>query len=112
MAELSRREVLARAGLTAGALALGARPEPAQAAPNLRDWGSVRSQFALDRARIHLTSFLLATHPRAVRDAIAAHRQRLDANPVEYLHGRSDALGAAAREAAGRYLGAPAPRSR
>ena len=108
MAELSRREVLARAGLTAGALALGARTELAAAAPDLRDWGSVRSQFALDRGRIHLTSFLLATHPRAVRDAIATHRERLDANPVEYLHGRSDALSGAARDAAGRFLGAPA----
>ena len=108
MAELSRREVLARAGLAAGALALGARPEPAEAAPDLRDWGSVRSQFALDRRKIHLTSFLLATHPRAVRDAIAAHRERLDANPVEYLHGPGDGLSAAAREAAGRFLGASA----
>ena len=68
----------------------------------------MRSQFALDRSRIHLTSFLLATHPRAVRDAIAAHRARLDANPVEYLHGPGDGLSAAAREAAGRFLGAPA----
>ena len=108
MAELSRREVLARAGLAAGALALGARPEPAEAAPNLRDWGSVRSQFALERGKIHLTSFLLATHPRAVREAISAHRQRLDANPVEYLHGPGDGLSSAAREAAARFLGAPA----
>jgi selenocysteine lyase/cysteine desulfurase len=108
VAELSRREVLARAGLAAGALALGARPEPAEAAPDLRDWGSVRSQFALDRGKIHLTSFLLATHPRAVRDAIAAHRERLDANPVQYLHGPGDALSAGAREAAGRFLGATA----
>ena len=107
MAELSRREVLARAGLAAGALALGARPEAAEAAPDLRDWGSVRSQFALDPSRIHLTSFLLATHPRAVRDAIAAHRARLDANPVEYLHGPGDGLSAAARDAAARFLGAP-----
>jgi selenocysteine lyase/cysteine desulfurase len=108
VAELSRRELLARAGLTAGALALGARPELAEAAPELRDWGSVRSQFELDRDRIHLTSFLLATHPRLVRDAIEAHRRRLDANPVEYLHGPGDALSAAARDAAGRFLGAPA----
>jgi selenocysteine lyase/cysteine desulfurase len=108
VAELSRREVLARAGLAAGALALGARPEPAAAAPDLRDWGSVRSQFALDPGKIHLTSFLLATHPRAVRDAIAMHRQRLDANPVDYLHGPGDGLSVAAREAAGRFLGAPA----
>ena len=107
MAELSRREVLARAGLVAGALALGARPEPAEAAPDLRDWGTVRSQFALDRSRIHLTSFLLATHPRAVRDAIDGHRRRLDTNPVEYLHGPGDALSAAARESASAFLGAP-----
>ncbi|HET9437207.1 MAG TPA: aminotransferase class V-fold PLP-dependent enzyme [Gaiellaceae bacterium] len=108
MAELTRRGVLARAGLAAGALALGARPELAEAAPDLRDWGSVRSQFALERGRIHLTSFLLATHPRLVGDAIEAHRQRLDANPVEYLHGPGDGLSAAAREAAARFLGAPA----
>jgi selenocysteine lyase/cysteine desulfurase len=108
MAELSRRQVLARAGLAAGAVVLGARPDLAEAAPDLRDWGSVRSQFALDRNRIHLTSFLLAAHPRMVRDAIAAHRQRLDANPVDYLHGPGDGLSAAAREAAARYLGVPA----
>jgi selenocysteine lyase/cysteine desulfurase len=108
VAELSRREVLARAGLAAGALALGARPQAAEAAPNLRDWGSVRSQFALDRGKIHLTSFLLATHPRAVRDAIAAHRERLDANPVDYLHGPGDGLSAAARDASARFLGVPA----
>ena len=108
MAELSRRALLARAGLTAGALAVGARPELAEAAPDLRDWGSVRSQFALDPDRIHLTSFLLATHPRLVRDAIDAHRRRLDANPVEYLHGPGDSLSTAARAAAARFLGAPA----
>lgn len=110
MPELTRRGLLARAGLAAGALALG-RPELAEtgeATPDLRDWGSVRSQFELDRSRIHLTSFLLATHPRPVREAIAAHRQRLDANPVEYLHGPGDGLSVAAREAAGRFLGAPA----
>jgi selenocysteine lyase/cysteine desulfurase len=106
--ELTRRGLLARAGLAAGALALGRSPELAAAAPNLQDWGSVRSAFDLERGRIHLTSFLLATHPRPVRDAIAAHRQRLDANPVEYLHGPGDGLSGAAREAAGRFLGAPA----
>jgi selenocysteine lyase/cysteine desulfurase len=108
VAELSRRALLARAGLTASAIAVGARPSLAEAAPDLQDWGSVRSQFALDPARIHLTSFLLATHPRTVRDAIETHRGRLDANPVEYLHGHSDVLGEAARQAAGRFLGAPA----
>ena len=108
MAGFSRREVLARVGLAAGTIALGARPDGAEAAPDLSDWGSVRSHFALDRTRIHLTSFLLATHPRTVRDAIEVHRKRLDDNPVEYLHGPGDGLSAAARGAAGRFLGAPA----
>ena len=85
MAELTRRELLARAGSRPVRSRSGAGV--AEAAPDLQDWGLVRSQFALDRSRIHLTSFLLATHPRLVRDAIAAHRTRLDANPVEYLHG-------------------------
>ena len=68
----------------------------------------MRSQFALESGRIHLTSFLLATHPRPVAAAIDAHRRRLDANPVEYLHGPGDGLSSSAREAAGRFLGAPA----
>lgn len=106
MTELTRRGLFVRAGLAAGALAIG-RSELAEAAPDLRDWGSVRSQFALERGRIHLTSFLLATHPGVVRDAIAAHRERLDANPVEYLHGPGDGLSAAARDAAADFLGVP-----
>jgi selenocysteine lyase/cysteine desulfurase len=106
VSKLTRRALLERAGLAAGAVALGS-PELAQAAPDLRDWGSVRSQFELDRDRIHLTSFLLATHPRPVAEAIEAHRRRLDANPVDYLHGPGSGLSSAAREAAGRFLGAP-----
>ena len=70
--------------------------------------GLGRSQFELDPGRIHLTSFLLATHPRLVRDAIASHRQRLDANPVDTCTAPGARLSAAAREAAGRFLGAPA----
>jgi selenocysteine lyase/cysteine desulfurase len=108
MAAHTRRALLQRAGLAAGALALGARSELAEAAPDLRDWGSVRSHFELEPGRLHLTSFLLATHPRPVAVAIEAHRRRLDANPVEYLHGPGDGLSTAAREAAGRFLGAPA----
>jgi selenocysteine lyase/cysteine desulfurase len=104
--EFTRRGLLARAGVAAGALALG-RPEPVEAAPDLRDWASVRSQFALDRDRIHLASFLLATHPRSVRAAIEGHRRRLDANPVDYLHGNEDRLNGRVREAAGRFLAVP-----
>ncbi|CAN5290485.1 aminotransferase class V-fold PLP-dependent enzyme [soil metagenome] len=105
MAELTRRGLLAQAGLAAGALALAA-PERIEAAPDLRDWRSVRAQFALDPARIHLTSFLLAAHPLVVRRAIDRHRRGLDANPVDYLHANEGRLTEAARTAAGRFLGA------
>jgi selenocysteine lyase/cysteine desulfurase len=104
MNELTRRGLLARAGLAAGALALG-KTELAEGAPDLRDWRSVRAQFALDPDRIHLASFLLAAHPRPVRNAIERHRRRLDANPVDYLHGNEGRLTEAARGGAARFLG-------
>ena len=108
MAEITRRELLARAGLATGAVALG-KVERADAASDLTDWRAVRAQFALSPDRIHLTSFLLAAHPRPVREAIDRHRRRLDANPVEYLHANEGRLTAEARSAAGRFLGVPAP---
>ncbi|HEU0245476.1 MAG TPA: aminotransferase class V-fold PLP-dependent enzyme [Gaiellaceae bacterium] len=106
MAELTRRDLLARAGLAAGALALGTMDE-AEAAPDLRSWAGVRAQFALGRDRIHLVSFLLAAHPRPVRAAIERHRRGLDRNAVEYLYAKEGQLTAEVRAAAGRYLGVP-----
>ena len=106
MAELTRRGLLARAGLATGAVALG-KVERLEAAPDLTGWGAVRAQFALAPNRVHLTSFLLAAHPRPVREAIDRHRRRLDANPVEYLHANEGRLTAEARAAAGRFLAVP-----
>jgi selenocysteine lyase/cysteine desulfurase len=107
MTELTRRALLARAGLAAGAVALG-EAHAVDAAPDLTDWRAVRAQFALAPGRIHLASFLLAAHPRPVRSAIERHRRGLDTNPVDYLHANEGRLTARAREAAGRYLGVPA----
>ena len=106
MAELTRRGLLARAGIATGAVALG-KIERAEAAPDLTDWGAVRAQFALSPNRVHLTSFLLAAHPRPVRAAIDRHRRGLDANPVDYLHANEGRLTAEARAAAGRFLAVP-----
>src|SRR5687768_16811700 len=105
--KLTRTQWLARAGLAAGAVAAG-QVELAEAAPDLRDWAAVRAQFPLDRRRIQLSSFLLASHPRPVAAAIERHRRALDADPVGYLHGNEARLTGAAREAAGRFLGVPA----
>jgi selenocysteine lyase/cysteine desulfurase len=107
VAELSRRELVARAGVGALAIALG-RPELADAAPDLRNWSAVRAQFALDPTRIHLASFLLAAHPRPVRDAIERHRRGLDRDAVTYLETRGNGLTGEARAAAARFLGVPA----
>ena len=106
MSELTRRGLLARAGLATGAVALG-KIERVEAAPDLTDWGAVRAQFALTPNRIHLTSFLLAAHPRPVRQAIDRHRRGLDANPVDYLHANEGRLTAEARTAAARFLAVP-----
>jgi selenocysteine lyase/cysteine desulfurase len=105
-AELSRRDLVARAGVAAAAVALG-QPLVAEAAPDLRRWSAVRAQFALDRRRIHLASFLLAAHPKPVRDAIERHRGGLDRDAVTYLHANESRLTGEARSASGRYLGVP-----
>ena len=107
MPELSRRDLVARAGVAAAAVALG-RPELGEAAPDLKRWSAVRAQFALDPRRIHLASFLLAAHPRPVRDAIERHRRGLDRDSVTYLHANEGRLTGEARSAAGRFLGVPA----
>ena len=52
---------------------------------------------------MHLTSFLLAAHPRPVRQAIERHRRALDANPVEYLHANEARLTGRVRATAGRF---------
>jgi len=107
VAELSRRELVARAGAGALAIALG-RPELGVAAPDLRSWSAVRAQFTLDARRIHLASFLLAAHPRTVREAIERHRRALDRDAVTYLHSNEGRLTEDARATAGRFLGVPA----
>jgi selenocysteine lyase/cysteine desulfurase len=106
MAELTRRALLARAGLAAGVVALG-KSEPVEAAVDLTEWPAVRAEFSLAPGRIHLASFLLAAHPRPVRSAIQRHRRGLDENPADYLHENEARLTARVRAAAGRYLGVP-----
>ena len=84
---LSRRRFLVTgsAAITAGALApsWAATPRKQSAATpaDLHDWNVVRHQFDLAPEFIHLGLFYLTSHPRPVREAIEAHRQRLDRNP-------------------------------
>jgi len=114
-----RRDFLRHAGLLAGtAPALGAL---APAIRNQRDrifvrerrrtfdptsWSEIRDQFALTRSRIHMASFLLASHPRPVAEAIERHRKGFDEDPSTYWHDHFQSAEPAVREAIGTYLDA------
>jgi selenocysteine lyase/cysteine desulfurase len=108
---LDRRDLLVRTGLLVGAGALAAagcrsdeEAATAGAAKGLDSWEGVQESFELDRSRAQLSIFLLAPHPRPVRDAIAEHRQRLDADTAVYLHGQEAQLEAEVLQAAAGYL--------
>ena len=101
-----------RTGLlvSAGALAAaGCRSDDearrAGAAAGLDTWEGVRQSFELDRRRVQLSSFLLAAHPRPVREAIEAHRRRLDADTAAYVQENEERLEAEVLQGAAAYLG-------
>ena len=104
---LGRRQFLGLGAAVAGTALLGgagcSSDEPAPVA-DLGSWAGVRDLFDLEPSLLHLASFLLASHPRQVREAIQKHRGELDANPVEYLHANEGRLEQRVREAAGTYL--------
>ena len=110
---LRRRDFLVRGAAVLGATAAGGAaavvaarelasgPEEASAGDDLAQ----EAEFELDPEYVHLTSFLLAPHPRAVREAIEEHRRALDANPKVYLFERELELEGRVLEEAGKYLG-------
>jgi selenocysteine lyase/cysteine desulfurase len=109
---LDRRDFLVRTGLLVGAGALAAagcrsdeEAREAGAAAGLDTWDGVRRSFDLDREQAQLASFLLAAHPRPVREAIETHRGRLDANAAAYLQDEEERLEIAVLQAAAGYLG-------
>jgi selenocysteine lyase/cysteine desulfurase len=107
---LTRKSLLARgAGLALGAAVASEAGAQAPEAPfDPRSWDSVRAQFALAPGLHHLAGFVLAPHPRPVREAIERHRRGLDADPFGYLHEHQTELEEAVRAEAARYLGARA----
>lgn len=111
---MQRRDFFKRAGLALGAVpAVGALPLshalPAAAEGprpfDPTDWDDVRDQFALTRAHVHMASFLLASHPRPVAEAIERHRRGFDEDPVTYWEAHFMTAEPQVQAAAGRYLG-------
>ncbi|WP_434590368.1 aminotransferase class V-fold PLP-dependent enzyme [Pseudomonas sp. R4-83] len=82
----NRRDFLKQAGILAAALPLGASlPNVALAASNAslprNQWAQLQQLFEQDPDYLHFSNFLITSHPRPVREAIARHRAALDKNP-------------------------------
>lgn len=108
---MKRRQFLTRAGVFVGAAPLVGVPTATRLAASSRsfdpgDWASVRNQFALSRERVHMASFLLASHPRPVAEAIERHRRAFDEDPVHHWETNLFTAEPAQRAAAARYLAA------
>jgi isopenicillin-N epimerase len=85
--KMQRRHFLSALGAGAALAckaAEAAGPTPA-AAPPKDEWAAFRTEFELAPDWVHLAGFLLASHPRRVRDAIERHRRALDENPALYV---------------------------
>jgi selenocysteine lyase/cysteine desulfurase len=102
-----RGAFLAGTGAAAAGLGLtGAAKATRTALPrDLRTWPGVRREFVLRTPPIHFDTFLLASHPSAVRAAIDRYRRALDADPHEYLNERQGEIERRVVESASAYLG-------
>jgi selenocysteine lyase/cysteine desulfurase len=103
---IPRRQFVTAATATGGLAWLtgwgGGEPKrgPRTLTDGLRDWRAVRAEFALSARPAHFDTFLLASHPRTVRDAIERHRRGLDADPHGYLESNQRQLDQRVLEAA------------
>jgi selenocysteine lyase/cysteine desulfurase len=112
---LDRRAFIAGSGAVLGAAAfLAGCDEASQTAGRAEsdsenvfdpaDWGSVRQQFNLKPELVHLAAFVLASHPRSVREAIARHAAGMDEDPNGYLFTNEFTADDEVRSAAAQYL--------
>ena len=82
-----RRTFLKQASLLAATLPFAgqafSQTAGASAAPLGTDkWGQLRQLFDLDPDYVHLSNFLITSHPKPVRQAIEGYRAVLDRNPA------------------------------
>lgn len=104
-----RRTFLKQAGVFAASLPLGAALLPqAIAAPASNDpWTGFKQLFNQDPDYLHFSNFLVATHPKPVREAIERYRAQIDRNPglaMDWGLQETWKREGQVREWAGRYL--------
>jgi len=105
---MKRRAFLQTAGLTLSAATASLGSVPVNAAAKTfdpGDWSSLRDLFPLTHDYVHLATFLLASHPRPVADAIEAHRRAFDENPADYWHEHFRTIDGKISASAAKYMG-------
>ncbi|MGI9288122.1 MAG: aminotransferase class V-fold PLP-dependent enzyme [Pseudomonadales bacterium] len=106
-----RRQFLGSAGIALGSSALASAAGLAATASTQGDpiksgdWAALRDLFPLTRDYIHLSTFLLASHPKPVADAIERHRRALDENPAAYWHEHYQTIDGEIGAKAASYMG-------
>ena len=111
-----RREFLNGFGISVGAsllipsTVLGAQTAEVVASSPIQpgDWTALRNLFPLTRKYIQLSTFLLASHPKPVANAIEKHRRAFDENPSDYWHQHFETIDHEICHAAGQYMGCKA----
>lgn len=110
-----RRTFLKQAGVFAASLPLGAALLPqaiAANAPPDDPWTGLKQLFNQDPNYLHFSNFLVATHPKPVREAIERYRAQIDRNPglaMDWDLQETWKREGQVREWAGRYLKATPP---
>ncbi|WPN26093.1 pyoverdine-tailoring periplasmic protein PvdN [Pseudomonas marginalis] len=104
-----RRTFLKQAGVFAASLPLGAALLPQAVAANATDdpWTGLKQLFNQDPDYLHFSNFLVATHPKPVREAIERYRAQIDRNPglaMDWDLQEAWKREGQVREWAGRYL--------
>ncbi|MEP5568298.1 MAG: aminotransferase class V-fold PLP-dependent enzyme [Halioglobus sp.] len=105
-----RRDFLSNTGMAIGALSTLSGVSASSAAAESSavaagDWQALRNLFPLTRDYIQLSTFLLASHPKPVSQAIERHRNALDENPSDYWHEHFMTIDGQVSASAARYMG-------
>jgi selenocysteine lyase/cysteine desulfurase len=100
------RKTFLQGAATVAAAKLAPQAMASEQAFDPRNWASVRAQFRLEPHVTNFATFLLASHPRPVREAIARYARALDRDAKRYLDRQEDmnAADQRVRTAAARYL--------
>ncbi|AZF10630.1 Pyoverdin biosynthesis protein PvdN, putative aminotransferase, class V [Pseudomonas sp. R2-37-08W] len=108
-----RRTFLKQADVFAASLPLGAALMPQVLAAATNDpWTGLKQLFEQDPDYLHFSNFLVASHPRPVREAIERYRAQIDRNPglaMDWDLQETWKREGQVREWAGRYLNATPP---